>query len=460
MPNIFTGLWGRLKNFIFPQAAVQRAFDISPAVSQTMEQNINLWYSMWINQPPWATSQVTPLGLPSAICRELARPVLVEFNASITGSKRADFLNNCFQEAKEGFLRSLEIGLALGGVAFKPYLYGDRLLVDATSAAAFQPTKFDAAGVCIGGVFRDKAVMAGDKIYVRLEYHNLEGTTYTIRNRAFQSDVNNVIGSEVNLAVVPEWAEIQPETTIENVAGPLFSYFKTPIANTMDTESQVGASIYSGSAVDLIRQADEHWDVLCWEYKSGERKIFVEDTNANIEQYSKDRLFAFGPFQTSGADFFKEFSPEFRDEPLYRGLQNTLKQIEFQVGISYGTISDPQSVEKTATEIRSSKQRMYVTVDSIQKSLQRAFDGLIYAMDIYTSLYGLAPEGAYETSYEWGDSILNDEDTKNAEYAKDLQAVSAGIMNAWEFRVKWFHEDEETAKAMLPGLNELAGGVE
>lgn len=460
MSSMLTGLWGRLKNFIFPQAAVQRAFEVSPAVSRTMEQNINLWYAMWINQPPWASKQVVPLGLPSAICRELARPALVEFSANITGSGRADFLNDCFQEAKEGFLRALEMGLALGGLAFKPYLHGDRLLVDATGAAAFQPTRFSPSGVCVGGVFRDKAVEVDGRYYVRLEYHDLEGTTYTIRNRAFHSDANGSIGSEAPLSEVRAWAEIQPEITIEHVTGPLFSYFKTPLSNAVDTESQVGVSVYGGAAVELIRQADEQWDGLCWEYKSGERKIFVDDTSANMEQYSRDRLFAFGPFQTSSADFFKEFSPDFRDEPLYRGLQTIFKQLEFQVGLSYGALSDPQTIEKTATEIRSSKQRMYVTVDSIQRALQRTFDGLIYAMDVYASLYGLAPEGAYQVSYEWGDSILNDEDTKNAEYARDMQAVSAGIMNAWEFRVKWFHEDEETAKGMLPGLTGLAGGLE
>lgn len=453
MTNIFTGLWGRLKNYIFPQAAVQRAFDVSPAVSRTMQENLNLWYSMWINQPPWATPQVVPLGLPSAICRELARPVLVEFEASITGSKRADFINDCFQRAKEGFLRPLEMGLALGGFAFKPYSYGGRLLVDATSAAAFQPTKFDAAGVCIGGVFRDRTAKIDGKSYVRLEYHNLEGTTYTIRNRAFQSDANGIIGSEVNLAEVPEWSDIQPEITINHITAPLFSYFKTPIANAVDTESPVGASIYSGAAVDLIRQADEQWRLIRWEYESGKRRILMDGIQSSASQFDKE-LFEIGPFSAEGK-FFEVFSPEFRDGPLYTGLQNTLKQLEFQVGLSYGTISDPQAVEKTATEIRSSKQRMYVTVDSVQKALQHTFDGLIYAMDVYASLYGLAPEGEYEASYEWEDSVLNDEDTRNAEYARDMQAVSAGIMNAWEFRAKWFHEDEETAKKMLPGMEDM-----
>lgn len=456
MPNIFTGLWSRFKNYIFPQAAVQRAFNVSPVLSPAMEQNIGLWYSLFVDQPPWATADIVPIGLPAAICREIARPVLVELKVDISGSARADFINDCFQRAKESFIRPLEMGLGLGGFAFKPYPHGDRILIDATSAAAFQPTKFDASGVCIGGVFREK-IRSGGRYFVRLEYHDLTNTTYTIRNRAYKSDASGSVGEEVALATVAEWAEVQPEVQIENLTAPLFSYFKTPFSNTADTESPVGMSVYGGPAVELIRQVDMQWDAIRWEYKSGERKIFTDDTGANIERYSMDRLYAFGPFQASDKDFFKEFSPAFRDEPLYRGLQSILKQLEFQIGLSYGTISDPQSVEKTATEIRASKQRMYVTVDSVQKALQHTFDGLIYAMDVYASLYGLAPAGGYTVSYDWGDSILDDEDAKDKELSRDLQLLGAGVINDWEVRAKYLGEDEETAKRMLPELTQLVG---
>ena len=31
-----------------------------------------------------------------------------------------------------------------------------------------------------------------------------------------------------------------------------------------------------------------------------------------------------------------------------------------------------------------------------------------------------------------------------------MQDVAAGLMNAWEYRMKWYGEDEETAKANVP----------
>lgn len=450
--------WGNFMNTVrralFPQAAAEREFGVSPAVSMTMEKYIALWYAMMVNTPPWQDCNVKAVGLPAAICREVARPTLVEFTANITGSQRADYLNDGFQLAKENFSKALELGLALGGVAWKPYIYGDKLLVDMTGAAGFQPTKFDPTGRCIGGVFRDKPVKVNGKYYVRLESHDLTDTTYTIKNKAHYSDSTGSVGAAAPLDVVPEWADIQEEVTIQNMDGPLFAYFKPPIANTADTNSLCGMSIYGDAAtVELIRQADEQWERLRWEFKSGERKVLMDGTASTADMFDK-RLFEIGAFTVDG-DFYQFLNPELRNDAVYKGFQDVLRRIEFNVGLSYGDISDPQTVEKTATEIRSSKQRKYVLISSIQTALEHTFDALIYAMNTYATLYGLAADGEYEVTYDWGDSILDDQETKDKEFARDLQLLSAGIVNDWELRAKYMNEDEETAKAALPRMQDV-----
>lgn len=452
--GLVNGIVNTVKRFFFPQAVAEREFGASPAVSLTMEQHIGLWYAMMVNTPPWQNCDVKAVGLPAAICREVARPTLVEFTANITGSKRADYLNENFQTAKENFNRALELGLALGGVALKPYIYGEKMLVDVTGAAGFQPTKFDPSGHCIGGVFKDKPVKVNGTYYVRLESHELNGTTYTIKNKAYYSDSAGSVGADAQLTTIPEWADIEPEVAIENVDGPLFAYFKPPIANTVDSNSMCGMSIYGDAAtVELIKQADEQWERLRWEYKSSERKVLMDGTSSTADMFNK-RLFEIGPFSPDG-DFFQHIEPQIRDDAIYRGFQNTLRRVEFNIGLSYGDISDPQTIEKTATEIRSSKQRKYVLVSSIQAALAHTFDSLIYAMDVYASLYGLAPAGDYEATYDWGDSILDDQETKDKEFARNLQLVSADIMNAWELRAKYFNEDEATAKAALPKMQDM-----
>ena len=44
---------------------------------------------------------------------------------------------------------------------------------------------------------------------------------------------------------VSKWESIEPYCKIENIKRPLFSYFKMPMANTIDTTSPLGVSVYS-----------------------------------------------------------------------------------------------------------------------------------------------------------------------------------------------------------------------
>lgn len=121
-------------------------------------------------------------------------------------------------------------------------------------------------------------------------------------------------------------------------------------------------------------------------------------------------------------------------------------QIENQCSLSRGTLSDAQDVAKTATEIKISKYRIYDTVSDIQSSLERALNELIEAIHTLALLYEMAPDGKYEATYTWDDSVLVDSET---ERMRDQQEVSQGLMNKYEYRMKWYGESEEEAKRKL-----------
>ena len=57
-----------------------------------------------------------------------------------------------------------------------------------------------------------------------------------------------------------------------------------------------------------------------------------------------------------------------------------------------------------------------------------------------------------EFTCEFNDSILADEES---ERQQDRQDVSMGVMSLLEYRMKWYNEDEETAKAKLPEQNQV-----
>ena len=154
-------------------------------------------------------------------------------------------------------------------------------------------------------------------------------------------------------------------------------------------------SVYA-NAVDLIRQADEQWRKITWEYDASEMAV---DASVDLFDFSaadkkaekrltlpkgKKRLFRKYDFGEN-ADITKMmqvYAPAIRDTSLFNGLNHILQRIEFNVGLAYGTISEPQDVEKTAEEIRTSKQRSYVHVSAMQKSLEYALRQLLSAMEI------------------------------------------------------------------------------
>ncbi|MBQ9349075.1 MAG: hypothetical protein IJT94_17340 [Oscillibacter sp.] len=458
----------RVRSWMVSSGNVRRAYkDAQTLASPFMEDNFNLWYEMYLNRPPWADRRIVPLGLPAAIGRELAQYVFMESDISVTDNRfsentRAGYLDAQLQTAAGKFKTQMEAGLCLGGIALKPWPDGGRIQVSCAWPSQFTPTELDGTGTVIGGVFRE-TVKEGGNWYVRLERHSFQDEggkcLYVVENRAFRSDSTGNPGVEVPLSDVSAWAELTPIVRLENLTGPLFAYFAPPISNNVDPQSPVGVSIYSGATVGLIRSADQQWEKLAWEYYSGRRKIFTDAvTGIGLSQFGRD-LFEVGRYSKNGS-VFEQFTPEFRDEALLRGLNELFKRIEFNVGLAYGTLSDPQAVEKTATEIAAAKSRQRSTVKEIQRAFQDTLERLVYAMDVYVTLYKLAPPGPYEVSCAWGDGVLDDKETDLREKAVDMQEVSAGILNPWEYRAKWMHEDEAVAKANLPGMETMTEGTE
>ncbi len=422
-------------------------------MSDTMSSAIDLWSRLYEDKAPWVDNKkVFSANLAASIASEVARLVTLEMAAEITGSARAKLLNENFQKVIDQARIFTEYAAAKGGLIFKPYVAGDKIPVDLIQADSFFPLDFDASGRLTGGIFVEQIRRSG-KIYTRLERHQMAGKKYIVASHAYMSSSESSLGTEIDLADVLEWAQLQTEITIAGVDRPLFAYFKMPLANTKDPKSPLGVSVYA-RAVDLIRRADEQYSRILWEYEGGElaidaaADIFKQGDNGEpILPKGRERLYrAYEYDRQDGKVFIQPYAPELRDESLFNGYNNLLKRIEFTCGLAYGTLSDPQNVDKTATEIIASKQRSYALVTDVQKALQTALEDLVYAMDTWATLYNLAPAGEHKASFTFDDSILNDPEM---ERQRDLQEVRDGLMQKWEYRMKWKGEDEATAKKMV-----------
>lgn len=344
---------------------------------------------------------------------------------------------------------------------------------DFIQADGFYPLSFDANGKVTEGAFIQKKVNK-DVTYSRVEYHKLEHRTVTVLNMAFKSynktngssmsAPETDLGTPISLKEVPEWSGLAPKVVIDDVDRPLFAYFRMPEANTIDTYSPLGVSGFS-RVINLIKDADYQYSRLLWEYEGGELAVDVDrdalklvqvDDRGNeyetVRPIAQERLFR--KVDLNAEDTYNVFNPQLRDESLLNGLNAILIRIEDACGLSRGTISNEMLYEaKTATELKILKQRSYATNADIQQALEDALKDVVYVMDVYCTLYHITPEGEYECSFEWDDSILVDIET---ELSKRLTLMQNGLCSKLETRMWYFNETENQAKAALQKIDDEA----
>ncbi len=413
--------------------------DMRCAVSGEMTEAIRLWRDMYEAREG--------LHLPAAISSEMARLITLEIRSEISGSVRADYLNGAYQKLLGRIKAAVEYGVACGGMVFKPYCANGTLTVDCVSAENFYPIAFDSDGRIIGAIFVQR-LYRDQNHYTRLEKHSFSGNSYRIENRAYVSRTRGVLGREVALNSVDEWRDMATDMEIGNIKAPLFGYFKPALANNIEPGSALGISVFA-NAVNLIEDADKQYERLLWEFESGERALIANSMAFRTDKNGKPQLpdkKLYRTLDVDDADFFREWTPTLREQEIIRGLDRIFRQIEFNCGLAYGTLSDVQNAEKTAEEVRASRQRSYAAVCDNQKALRCALSDLVYAMDVWCTLYNLAPMGKYDVSFEFDDSIAADRKT---EFEEKCALVEKGIMKPWEMRAWYFGESEEQAKEKL-----------
>ncbi len=418
-------------------------------LSDKMIDAINEWKQMLNGQADWITDSLVSLGIEEGICREFADCALVEMETSVSNER----LDKIYQKNIASLNENLQEGLALGSLVLKPL---GEAAAEFISADKIIPISFGDDGKPIDIAFLTVKKVGDVDYFTRFERHYFINGNLTIENKCFHSQTSRDIGLPCSLEAVEEWANIDPgPVTYPGMNRMDFGYYRNPIKNKVDG-SACGVSVYE-SAVDLIKKADIQGARLDWEYESGERAIHVDNKALKQDRSTGEfgmaklskRLYR-GLNLEAGKDqeLLKEYSPEMRDEAFKRGLEEYKREIEFSVGLAYGDLSDVQEVAKTATEIKASKNRKYNRVTAIQNNLYDCLEDFAAGLAFYNSMLN----SGYEFSCKFNDSILTDEEI---ERQQDRQDVSMGVMSHLEYRMKWYNEDEATAKKMLPEQNQV-----
>lgn len=427
------------------------------SINNAMISQIDLWSRMYSNEAPWLSKTVASANLSASVAFEHSKLVTLELRSGIKGSAMAEYLDKIYKKDILPILRQkIEYGLAKGSLIIKPVPVKGGIRTQFIQAGRFFPISFDGSGRLSKCAFTEQ-IRKGRYIYTLLEIHTMSGPDmFTIENRVFKSTNDGMLGSETVLSEVSEWVEIQPFATLSGINHLPFGLFCCPMANQIDSDSPLGVSVYS-RAVEHIREADRRYSGINWEYESTEAAVHISSSmlkyNKDQDKYEypegKERLYRAVEYNTGATQkpLIDTYSPQIRSKELYEGWNNQLRLIEFSCSLAYGTLSNPQNVDKTAEEVKSSKQRSYTFVSETQAALQKALEDWCEAAYFWSRIYNLAPDGKYEMSFEWGDSILSDPDAERENDRKDL---ANGTLRPEEYRAKYRDESLEDALKNLP----------
>ena len=147
----------------------------------------------------------------------------------------------------------------------------------------------------------------------------------------------------------------------------------------------------------------------------------------------------------------KKYNVIYADPPwAYRHMLNVLSS---KCGFGENHYKFDQTSIATATQVISENSTMFRTIKKHEILLEQAITELCRILLRLGNRYmdaGLDEE--VEISIDFDDSIIED---KGQDFNRDMQLLDAGIMNDWEFRARWMNEDEATAKAALPKMQDM-----
>lgn len=433
-----------------------------PCVLKEAElQDYQLCYAIYKSDRalvPWLqhNENLKSLHLGSTVAKELARIVCSEISLVVQGeSERAKYLNKIAQYIEQRLAKYTEQGIALGTGVLKPTVNTQHAVptigIQYVRLSDFLPLAVNEDDVCIDSIFLSD-ITNEDFKYTRLERHTITDDGYKVTNLAFESVIGDTygLGRPVELSKVPEWADLKPEAKLQNISTPLYGLYTNPIANLNNLDSPLGTSIYSTSK-DLLEEADLLWEQIWFEIKSGERKIFAPPsayTQIHGDEYIMHRFYK--ELDIEDPNFMRDFSPALRNSEMSSRLQEIMRRIEENCGLSYGIISDPVEVAHTATEVKHSKERLMVTVTSIQNAMHTALNYTMQACSDLCDLYKITPAGEWELICEWDDSVIESREEKSA---RALQELQNGLIDDVEYFVQTRGMSLDEAKEYVAAIN-------
>jgi len=286
------------------------------------------------------------------------------------------------------------------------------------------------------------------KRFIYLEMHELENGTYNVHNRYF--DYTDGVLKEQPLPA----GVLQSFNTGSDV--PLFSIFSPNIVNTIPNSNGLGLSVYA-NAIDNLKGVDLAFNNLCRDFKLGGKKVFYNQRmiardakgRAIVPDDTGQQLFMLvgDPEMDDEKKLMQEYNPALRVQENKDGIQAQLDYLSFKCGFGTKHYQFNAGSIVTATQYTGDKQDLVQNASkhyiAIEKALKQLVRAILWAGK---EILGQPVNPDAKVTVNFEDGFIID---KEAERQRDLQEMRDGVLQKWEFRAKWYGEDEKTAKKMV-----------
>ena len=268
---------------------------------------------------------------------------------------------------------------------------------------------------------------------------------------------NGNVDKEVSLSSVSGFETVPP--VVHTGSGKRQFVIDRPnIANNLDYSIPFGIPVYA-NAIDNLKGVDVAFDSYVNEFILGKKRIMVKPAATKYIDgepvFDPDDLsFYVLPEDISddGA-VITQIDMTLRTNEHTTGIQTQLNLLSSKCGFGETYYRFDGGNLTTATQVISENSTMFRTIKKHEIILEQAIRELCR---IILRLGNIAMDAGLnedaKVTIDFDDSIIED---KTTERNNDRQDLAAGIMNDWEYRMKWYNEDEKTAKKMLPRMEDM-----
>ena len=457
----------------------ERGFDTVP---ESFYSNIGVWKSWYdgevknfhqykvYNGQKHVQCHRYSMGMAKKVCEDWANLLLNEkVKITLEGQREQEFFDNVCRE--NNFLvkanEMQEMKSALGTAAYVPRIVGasvdfetgalagsaESIKLDYCTAENIFPLSWENGKVTECAFSTDKTIK--NEKYLYLQVHRLdESGNYAIENVLYRNQNGNL--TDVDNKDVPGFENV-PAVVKTGSKDRQFVIDRPNIANNVDVSLPMGIAVYA-NAIDNLKGVDVAYDSYVNEFVLGKKRIMVKpEATKDIEGDPlfdpNDTVYYVLPEDTQNGSIIDPVDMTLRTAEHNAGLQDMLNVLSSKCGFGENHYKFDNGNISTATQVISENSTLFRTIKKHEIVLEDVLTELCrIILRLGNTYMGAGLNEDVEISIDFDDSIIED---KATDFARDMQLLNAGIMNDWEFRMKWMNEDEKTARAALPKMEDM-----